>query len=87
MISNLEKLHIDDCEAIENIVSPDEGGSGTSWSSFSVKSLTLQYLPKLVHIADGAQTKLLFEYIRVYDCPRLKQIFVDSELKQTLKEI
>ncbi|XP_022760807.1 disease resistance protein At4g27190-like [Durio zibethinus] len=82
-ISNLEKLLVDDCEAIEKIISAEEV---TESCCISLKSLTLQYLPKLVHIWEDAQTRLLFEYISVYDCPQLKQICKDSELKQTLKE-
>ncbi|XP_022761545.1 LOW QUALITY PROTEIN: disease resistance protein At4g27190-like [Durio zibethinus] len=83
-ISNLEELLVDDCEAIEKIISMEEVKESCC---ISLKSLTLQYLPKLVHIWEDAQTRLLFEYISVYDCPQLKQICKDLELKQTLKEI
>ncbi|XP_022761546.1 disease resistance protein At4g27190-like [Durio zibethinus] len=83
-ISNLEELQVDDCEAMEKIISAEEV---TESCCISLKSLTLQYLPELVHIWEDAQTRLLFEYISVYDCPQLKQICKDSELKQTLKEI
>ncbi|XVF29552.1 hypothetical protein REPUB_Repub15cG0131200 [Reevesia pubescens] len=83
-ISNLEKLQVDDCEAIEKIVSAEED---TESCCISLKSLTLNSLPELIHISEGVQSKLLFEYISVCDCPQLKHICVDSELKQTLKEI
>ncbi|XVF37589.1 hypothetical protein REPUB_Repub20aG0022500 [Reevesia pubescens] len=83
-ISNLKELQVDDCEAIENIISAEEV---TESCCISLKSLRLQYLPELVHIWKGAQTNLLFEYISVYDCPQLQQICIDSKLKQTLKEI
>ncbi|XVF29547.1 hypothetical protein REPUB_Repub15cG0130700 [Reevesia pubescens] len=83
-LSNLEELQVDDCEAIEKIFSAEED---TESCCISLKSLTLNSLPELIHISEGVQGRLLFEYISVYDCPQLKQICVDSELKQTLKEI
>ncbi|KAH1047226.1 hypothetical protein J1N35_038010 [Gossypium stocksii] len=83
--SNLEELKVDDCEAIEKIISDDDEISEAR--CISLKSLKLHYLPELVHIWEGPQAKVLFEYIEVYDCPQLKQIFEDSELKQTLKKI
>ncbi|KAL1149062.1 hypothetical protein V6Z11_A10G166600 [Gossypium hirsutum] len=82
--SNLEELKVDDCEAIEKIISDDEISEARC---ISLKSLKLHYLPELVHIGEAPQAKVLFEYIEVYDCPQLKQIFEDSELKQTLKKI
>ncbi|KAB2062457.1 hypothetical protein ES319_A10G153400v1 [Gossypium barbadense] len=82
--SNLEELKVDDCEAIEKIISDDEISEARC---ISLKSLKLHYLPELVHIGEASQAKVLFEYIEVYDCPQLKQIFEDSELKQTLKKI
>ncbi|XVF65760.1 hypothetical protein PTKIN_Ptkin09bG0275900 [Pterospermum kingtungense] len=85
-IYNLEELQVDDCEAIEKIVSTDEV-TNTESCCISLKRLTLLCLPELVNIWEGAQTKLLFEYLSVYNCPQLKQICIDSELKQTLKEI
>ncbi|XVF29355.1 hypothetical protein REPUB_Repub15cG0113600 [Reevesia pubescens] len=83
-LSNLEELQVDDCEAIEKIVSIEDD---TESCCISLKSLTLNSLPELIHISEGVQTKLLFEYISVYDCPQLKQICIVSESKQTLKEI
>ncbi|TYG99133.1 hypothetical protein ES288_A10G171300v1 [Gossypium darwinii] len=82
--SNLEELKVDDCEAIEKIISDDEISEARC---ISLKSLKLHYLPELVHIGEAPQAKVLFEYIEVYDCPQLNQIFEDSELKQTLKKI
>ncbi|XVF65772.1 hypothetical protein PTKIN_Ptkin09bG0277100 [Pterospermum kingtungense] len=86
-IYSLEELQVDDCEAIETIVSTDEEVTDTESCCISLKKLTLHSLPALVHIWEGGEIKLLFEYLTVYDCPQLKQICTDSELKQTLKEI
>ncbi|XVF65766.1 hypothetical protein PTKIN_Ptkin09bG0276500 [Pterospermum kingtungense] len=85
-VSNLEELQVDDCEAIEKIVSRDEVTDTESYC-ISLKRLKLHCLPELVHIWEADQTKLLFEYFSVYDCPQLKQICLDSKLKRKLKEI
>ncbi|XWS13138.1 hypothetical protein CRYUN_Cryun36dG0011900 [Craigia yunnanensis] len=84
-ISNLEELIVDDCAAIEKIILDDmiTESSHISYSNF--QRLTLQYLPALDNIWEGAWP--LFQYLNVYNCPNFKKINLDLELKHTLKEI
>ncbi|XP_022722045.1 probable disease resistance protein At1g61300 [Durio zibethinus] len=84
-ITNLEELIVDDCAAIEKIIVDDMTVESSHISHFNFKTLTLHYLPVLDNIWEGAWP--LFEYINVYNCPNIKKINLDSELKRTLKEI
>ncbi|KAL9431902.1 hypothetical protein AB3S75_026996 [Citrus x aurantiifolia] len=50
-----------------------------------LKKLTLHHLPGLVNIWSRAWP--LLEYVSFYDCPRLKNIGLDSNLKHSIMEI
>ncbi|OMP06410.1 Disease resistance protein [Corchorus olitorius] len=84
-ISNLEELIVDDCSAIEKIIVSDRTAESSQISHSNFKRLTLHYLPSLDDIKEGAWP--LFEYINVYNCPKLKTINLDLKAKNTLKEI
>ncbi|KAK5793536.1 hypothetical protein PVK06_034686 [Gossypium arboreum] len=80
-VPSLEELLVDDCEAADEEI--------TESCCISLKSLTLGCFPELVHIVEGAQTKVLFEYITVYDYPQLKQIesAIGSDFEAIFKEV
>lgn len=84
-MSNLEDLTVEDCPAIEEIISEGEIIDSGCTALPRLKKLTLHYLPGLVTIWSSAWPSL--EYVSFYDCPRLKNIGLDSNLKHSIMEI
>ncbi|KDO64055.1 hypothetical protein CISIN_1g039808mg [Citrus sinensis] len=84
-MSNLEDLTVEDCPAIEEIISEGEIIDSGCTALPRLKKLTLHYLPGLVTIWSSAWPSL--EYVSFYDCPRLKNIGLGSNLKHSVMEI
>ncbi|KMT14952.1 hypothetical protein BVRB_3g064600 [Beta vulgaris subsp. vulgaris] len=55
-------------------------------TGFTLKVLKLHYLPKLVKVWDGGKFPCL-ESISVYNCPRLRNLDLNSCVEDTLKEV
>ncbi|KAK3204291.1 hypothetical protein Dsin_018337 [Dipteronia sinensis] len=84
-VPKLEELAIEDCPAIEEILLEGEITDSGGIMLPSLKKLTLHYLPGLVNIWKSAWPAL--EHISFYNCPKLKNIGMDSRSKQTIREI
>ncbi|KAK1578137.1 hypothetical protein Q3G72_027839 [Acer saccharum] len=84
-VSKLEELVVEDCPAIEEIVLEGDIIGSDCILLPSLKKLTLHDLPELVDIWKSAWPEL--EHISFYNCPKLKKIGWNSELKRTIREI
>lgn len=84
-LSKLEQLVVEDCPAMEEIIHEGQIIDSDCIMLPSLKKLTLRYLPGLVNIWTSAWPSL--EHISFYDCPKLKNLGVDSKLKDTIIEI
>ncbi|KAJ4846530.1 hypothetical protein Tsubulata_013530 [Turnera subulata] len=91
-LSNLEKIKVSGCNALEELVESSEGGEeeeeeGTrtlllQFSLPKLETLQLLYLPELKRICGGSSsiTCNSIEYIRVVDCPKLKRMPISLPL-------
>ncbi|KAK0607330.1 hypothetical protein LWI29_013421 [Acer saccharum] len=84
-VSKLEELVVEDCPSIEEIVLEGDIIGSDCILLPSLKKLTLHDLPELVNIWKSAWPSL--EHISFYNCPKLKKIGWNSELKRTIREI
>ncbi|XP_042389958.1 probable disease resistance protein At1g61300 [Zingiber officinale] len=83
-LPSLNLLDMKYCEEIEELIS----NVGNYNSSFGIKMLNLAFMKNLHHIACQPCHFPYLEYVRVYDCPRLKKLPFGVEiLKSRLKEI
>ncbi|CAL9019865.1 unnamed protein product [Prunus brigantina] len=83
-VSNLEELLVEDCPAIEVITLEDESMDSGTVRLLRLKRLTLNHLPRLANISEGAWPSL--EYISLYGCPNWKTIAMNSKVEVNCKE-
>ncbi|KAK6930488.1 NB-ARC [Dillenia turbinata] len=84
ILPNLEELAVEDCPAIEVIISEDaETSTSTNWLP-RLKKLTLHYLPKLSCIWKGSWPPI--EQMSFYHCPSLRSLGMHHVL-DTIVEI
>lgn len=84
---NLEKLVVEDCKAIKDIISVESDIKLDYVMLPKLKIMELRYLPNLVSIWKGPWPSL--EHISFYHCPKLKNLHMDSvtEFRSSIKKI
>ena len=89
-LCNLEELKVEDCPSVESIVSC--GDSAKHRTSYflplpNLKKISLHYMPGLVSISSGLHIAQQLEWLSLYNCPNLKNPFIDEVSSQDLKKI
>ena len=87
-LCNLEELKVEDCPSVESIVScGDSAKHRTSYFLPNLKKISLHYMPGLVSISSGLHIAQQLEWLSLYNCPNLKNPFIDEVSSQDLKKI
>ncbi|XP_075651331.1 disease resistance protein At4g27190-like [Castanea sativa] len=87
-LCNLEELKVEDCPSVKSIVSC--GGFAKHRTSYflpNLKKISLHYMPGLVSISSGLHIAQQLEWLSLYNCPNLKNTFIDEVSNQDLKKI
>ena len=87
-LCNLEELKVEDCPSIKSIVSCEISAEPkTSYFLPNLKKISLHYMPGLVSISSGLHIAQQLEWLSLYNCPNLKNPFIDEVSSQDLKKI
>jgi disease resistance protein RPS2 len=87
-LCNLEELKVEDCPSINSIVSCKISAEHkTSCFLPNLKKISLHYMPGLVSISSGLHIAPKLEWLSFYNCPKLKNPFIEEVSSQDLKKI
>jgi disease resistance protein RPS2 len=87
-LCNLEQLKVEDCPSINSIVSSKISAEHkTSCFLPNLKKISLHYMPGLVSISSGLHIAPKLEWLSFYNCPKLKNPFIEEVSSQDLKKI
>uniref|UniRef100_A0A2N9GEN0 ADP-ribosyl cyclase/cyclic ADP-ribose hydrolase n=1 Tax=Fagus sylvatica TaxID=28930 RepID=A0A2N9GEN0_FAGSY len=87
-LCNLEELKVEDCRSIRGLVSCEISAEHkTSYFLPNLKKISLHFMPGLVSISGGLHIAPKVEWLSFYNCPKLKNPFIEEVSSQDLKEI
>jgi disease resistance protein RPS2 len=87
-LCSLEQLKVEDCPSINSIVNCQISAEHkTSCFLPNLKKISLHYMPGLVSISSGLHIAPKLEWLSFYNCPKLKNPFIEEVSSQDLKKI